>query len=288
LLLSYAVVFRPTGARSLGTGAFAVEEEDSNHIILVRTRPAPGFIERVELISYPKPQDAFTHTLKGDANMLPEIEPRQVEFFEGVPRLRILRAPGPSANMVAFNLAHLSPSERVDLAAALAGDDFRRLAFGDDCTPPPRRPDFKPLPAGPPLGVLAPPFFERFAFASRRALGARGGPVRVVEAQDFVQSLKKGDFDLGTIRPRLSPFTAAAMVWRTGAKTNWSGYSNAAFDAAIDRADWTAAQRALEADPPGAVICIPQSIVVLDSRIKTPPLGSGRFFQSLPQWEVAQ
>jgi hypothetical protein len=288
VVLSQTSIFRRAGQQTFGAGAFAVQEEDASHILLVRTNPAPGFIERVNLISYSKPQDAFAHTLKGDADMFQDVEPRWVEFFEGVPRLRILRAPAPIANMVAFNLARLPRAERIDLTAALASDELRRLAFGDECPAPARRPAFKPLPPGPPLEILAVPFFDRFAFGARRALGPRGGEVRVAELQEFVQLLKQGTFDLATVRPRVSPSVMAALAWRTGAKTNWFGYSNAAVDAALDAHDWAAAERALEEDPPGAIICIPTIIVVIDSRIKTPPLESGRFIESIPQWEVAQ
>jgi hypothetical protein len=288
LVLSRTSIFRRNGPQTFGTGAYAVQEEDASHILLVRTHPAPGFVERVNLISYPKPQDAFAHTLKGDADLLQEVDPRWVEFFEGVPRLRILRAPAPNANMVAFNSARLSRAQRVGLAAALANDELQRIAFGDQCTAPARRPEFKPLPPGPPLEIIAVPFFDRFALAARRALGPRGGAVQLAEAQDYFRLLKEGQFDLAAARPRVSPLMMLALNWRTGAKTNWFGYSDPAVDAAIDAHDWAAAERALEEDPPGAIICIPIIIVVLDARIKTPPLESGRFIESIPEWEVAQ
>jgi hypothetical protein len=165
---------------------------------------------------------------------------------------------------------------------------LQHFAFGDQCTAPARRPEFKPLPPGAPLEIVAVPFFDRFALAARRALGPRGGAVQLAEAQDFVRLLKEGQFDLAATRPRVSPSMIWALNWRTGAKINWFGYSNPTVDAAIDAHDWAAAERALEEDPPAAIICIPTIIVVLDSRIKTPPLESGRFIESIPQWEVAQ
>lgn len=288
LLLWQTFVFRRAGDRVLGTGAFLVEEQDATHVLLARLHPAPGFIDNVRLNSYPTPQDAFAHTLKGDADMLPEVDRRWIEFFEGVPRIRILRASGNLANMIAFNPKRLTRTERVALAGILARGEVRQLAFGSECPPPPRRPEIEPLPAGRPLEVLTLPIFYRFAAAARREMGLRGGAIREVEAQEFFQAVRAGDFDLAAIRPVVWPPLMGALVWRTGGESNLLGYSNPAVDAAIDARDWKAAQRALEADPPGASVCASQSVVVLDARIRTPALEAGGFMESLPQWEVAQ
>ncbi len=288
LQLSQTSVFRRSGKRSMGTGAFVVEEEDASHILLKRLRPEPGHIDRVLVISYPTPQDAFAHTLKGDADMMPEVEPRSIEFFEGVPRIRILRARANRANMVAFNPRRLARTERVALAGLLAKSELRQLAFGNNCAQPPRRLEVEPLAAGRELEVMTLPFFDRFAAAARRALGPRGGPIRVVETQEFIGALRAGNFDLATVRPLVWPPLAATLIWRTGASGNMIGYSNPAVDAALDARDWKAAQRALDADPPAAYVCTPESVVVIDSRIKTTNLEAGRFLESLPKWEVVQ
>ncbi len=288
LLVSRTLVSRRAGERELGTQVFRVEEEDPAHVLLTRPQHAPGLIDRVRLDSYPTPQDTFARTLKGDAEMLPEVQPRWVEFFEGVPRLRILRAPSNYANMVALNPSRLSRSERIALTGLLSADEIRSVAFGDDCAPPAHRPEIEPLPTGRSLEVLTLPFLDRFGFAVRRALGARGGAVRTLEAQEFIAALRSGDFDLATIRPQVWPPSTAAMNWHTGTITNLFSYSNAAVDDALDRRDWAAGQRALDDDPPAAFVCTPPVVVVLDSRVKTPPLGEGGFLQSLPQWEVAQ
>jgi hypothetical protein len=287
LLVAQAYVFRRLSGRFLGSGPFRVEEENPEHILLTRVAQAPGLIAHVRLDSYATSQDAFAHTLKGDADMLPEVQPRWVEFFEGVPRLRILRAPGPSAYMVALNRSRLSRRERSALAGLLSTDEVRRVAFGDDCVPPSPRPEIEPLPPGQRLDVLAVPFFDRFASAVRRTLGVRGGTVDTMELQEFVTRLKIGDFDLATVRPRVSPPVRAALAWHTGASTNLLRYSNPKVDAALDARDWAAAQRELEEDPPGAIVCTPPSLVVLDARIKIPSFGHA-FMDSLPQWEVAQ
>ncbi len=288
LLLWQTFVFHRARDRVIGTGAFVVEEEDASHVLLTRRYPAPGFIDKVRLNSYPTPQDAFAHTLKGDADMLPEVDRRWIEFFEGVPRLHILRASGNLANMIAFNPRRLTRQERVALAGIFGRGEVRQLAFGTDCPPPPQRPEVEPLPAGRPLELLTLPLFYRFAAAARRELGARGGAIREVEAQEFLNALRAGDFDLAAIRPVVWPPLMSALVWRTGGESNLLGYSNPAVDAALDARDWKAAQRALDADPPGANVCAAPSVVVLDARIRTPGLEAGGFIEGLPQWEVLQ
>jgi hypothetical protein len=288
LSLSRTLVYRLGASGLVGTGAFVVEEEDAKHVLLRRLASAPGLISRLRLDSYPTPQDSFAHTLKGDADFLPEVNPRWVELLEGVPRLHVLRASGPAANMVAFNQARLSRAERKRLVTALSSDEIRRLAFGDDCVPPAHRPETEPLPPGKPLEVVAVPFLDRFAGAVRRALGPRAGTVKTLEVPEFLGQIRSSNFDLATFRPRVKPAMIAALNWRTGEDGNFSHYSNPEVDAAIDRRDWAAVERALDDDPPGVVVCVPPSIVVLDSRIKTPPLESGGFMDSLPQWEVQQ
>ncbi len=288
LILSRTFVFRPAGERALGTGAFVVAEEDPTHVLLTRPHPAPGFIAHVRLDSYPTPQDAFARTLKGDADMLAEVEPRWIEFFEGVPRMRILRAQGNHANMVAFNPRRLSREERLALARLLSDDEVRLLAFGNDCGPAPHRPGGGPLPGGRALEVLTVPLFNRFAAAVRRALGPRGGEIRDAQAKEYFGAIRGGNFDLVTIRPAVWPPFMATLIWRTGGTSNIFGYSNAEVDAALDARDWKAARRALDADPPAAYVCASPVVLVIDSRIRTPALEAGRFFESLPQWEVAQ
>jgi len=291
LLLARSLIFRRAGERFIGTGAFVVEEEDQSHVLLSRRQRQPGRIDRVRLQAYPLPKDAFAHTLKGDADLLPETESRWLEFFEGVPRLRTIRAPGTHANVVAFNLRRLSRAERVALVHELASDKVRKLAFGDSCPPQLQRPASEPpepVPARQPLGIVALPAFERFALAIRRALGERGGDVRLADLQGYFAMVKNGDFDMAAAAPLIWPPVMSVLVWRTGAPSNVLGYSNPRVDAALDARDWPGAQRALDADPPAAFVCTTDRIAVVDARIKNPQLGPYDLLETLPQWEVAQ
>ena len=283
LLLTHAFVFRRTEAGVVGSGPFAASRQGPSEIILDRVRQRPGFIQRVRILGYAKPADAFAHTLKGDADLLPEVDDRWLEFFEGVPRLRISREPGAHANAIAFNLKRLPREERMALVSALRSDALRKLAFGDDCQPPPRRPEIEPLSAGRSLDVLAYPILERFALAVRRELGARGGRVDIRDLRSIFSTVQNGDFDLLTVKPLTWPPVEAVSSLRTGAPTNLLGYSNPAVDAAIDRRDWPAAQRAIDADPPVAIVCTPPYVIVVDSRIRAASFN----LDYLPDWEVA-
>ena len=85
---------------------------------------------------------------------------------------------------------------------------------------------------------------------------------------DYFSRLKAAEFDLVTLRPLTWPPIEALANWHTGALTNVLGYSNPELDAALDRRDWKAAQRALQGDPPMAVVCTPPYVIVVDARIK--------------------
>jgi hypothetical protein len=242
----------------------------------------------VLLQAYPLPKDAFAHMLKGDADLLPNPEARWLEFFEGVPRLRIVRAPGTNANVVAFNLLRLSRAERVAMAHALASNEVRKLAFGNACPPRADERSLRPIPPGRPLDVLALPVFERFALAIRRTLGDRGGDVRLADLESYFAIMKDGDFDMVVAAPLIWPPSMSVLVWRTGAPNNVLRYSNPRVDAALDVRDWRGAKRALDEDPPAAFVCSPDRLAVVDARIKNAELGPYDLLETLPQWEVAQ
>ena len=282
ILVSNALVFRKAGAGFLGTGPFVPVEQDPAHILLDRREKRPGFIQHILVIAYPKPQDSFAHTLRGDADLLLEVDTRWLEFFEGVPRLRIVRVPGTHAHAIGFNLARLSRDDRVALSRALRRDNLRHVAFADDCVPPKAGLEFEPLPSGRPLDLVAVPIFERFALATRRELGARGGKVEIVDIQTFFAKLN--DFDLIAAKPTTWPPITALSNWHTGASTNPLHYSNPAVDAALDRRDWPAAQKALDEDPPIAIICTPPYVAVVDARIKAENMS----LAAIPEWEVVQ
>jgi len=239
--------------------------------------------------SYATPKEAFARTLKGDADMLTEVDPRWIEFLEGVPRLRVVSLGlSPYAAIVGFNPRRLSRAERLRIAGALRNESVRKLAYDERCIAPDQNPSREPplTSAGRTLDVLAFPVLERLALAARRALGRRGGHVVVEDFESFIATMKAGDFDLATSRPQISPAVMAARNWRTGAQNNIYGYSNPRVDAALDAHDWDAAQRALDDDPPAVIICRPTAVAVMDSRITN--VANKRFWRSLVNWEVRQ
>jgi hypothetical protein len=286
LQLSFTYIHRPSHKGELGTGPFVLAEEDAEHIVLRRRSPSPGHVGSITILSYKTSQEAFAHTLKGDADLLTDVDPRWLEFIEGVPRLQVLRAPTPYATVVAFNPQRLPKKERAGLVHLLHDDHLRKLAFGDDCVA------FEQPDRGPgivrsslmPLDVIAFPPLERLALAVRRALADKGGDVRLRDQTGFIADAKSGNFDLATARERISPPVMAVRNWRTRAQNNVFGYSNPRVDAALDAHDWTAAQRALDEDPPAAVICKPVAVTVMDARITN--VSQMGFWRNVVQWEI--
>jgi len=288
-LLIRTSIYRESGGAFLGSGPFVVTAETEYELRLVRRSPQRGRINEVRILSYPTSRDAFAHTLKGDANVIADLEARWLEFFQGVPSLRIVRSTGRSTDSIMFNM-RIPREERVQLAAALASDHVRQLAYGDaKCaeggigdTPE------SLLPAGTTLRVLNWGPFERLALAARRALGDRGGELSTVTPRQALSRLKDGDFDLVTARPLAWPPSALSFNWRTGSPDNLTGYSNPAFDRALDAQDWSAAQQALRDDPPAAFVCTREQLAVVDARIKNATLGPYDLLETLPDWEVMQ
>lgn len=289
LSLAFTFVHRSTAHGELGTGPYVPAEQDATHVALHRRKAIDGRIGDITVTSYGTPKEAFARTLKGDADMLTEVDPRWIELLEGVPRLRVVSLGlSPYAASVAFNSRRLSRAERLRIAGALRNDSVRKLAYDDRCIAPDQNPSQEPplTSAGRPLDVLAFPALERLALAARRALGRRGGHVVVEDFESFVATMNAGTFDIATWRPQIAPAIMAARNWRTGAQNNIYGYSNAQVDAALDAHDWDAAQRALDDDPPAAIICRPAAVVVMDSRITN--VANKRFWRSLVNWEVRQ
>ena len=286
VLLIRALVFARRGDRAIGTGPFAVRSQSETSATLERLHAEPRRVERVILDSYPTPRDAFAHTLRGDADLLADVQPRDVEFFENVPRLQIVR--GAAIHFAAATMnPKLSLADRRGIGAALNGPISGHLAYGDECKPL-REGLPRALPPGPTLRVLAIPAEERTALAVRRALGARGGPVQLVEATELLRRMQGRDFDVAIARPLSWPPSSWVLLWRTGSPDNLFRYSNPIVDGALDKGDWAAARAALEDDPPAVFLCSLSRIAVIDARIKDPQLGPYDILESLPQWETSE
>jgi hypothetical protein len=286
VLLANTLIFRERAGKLIGSGPMAIVEETWNRIHLVRRRPIPGLINDVFLVAYPTPRDAFTHTLKGDANLIPEPDPRWLEFFFGVPRLRIVVGEGRQTDSIAFNLRQ-SKEERVALARAIVSTTVPENAFGGNCIEARNRATGSfPSPSGPKLDILSWPSMDRFALSVRRQLGDRGGEVLELPLAEVRSRTERRQFDLVTLRVQQWPPSMAAFLWRTGAPGNLVGYSNPAVDAALDAEDWPAAKARMLEDPPAAFVCTRERTAVVDSRIKNPILGPYDLLETLPDWKV--
>jgi len=289
-LLLEARIFRQSDSKFVGSGPFVVASQTDMELRLTRRIPQAGHVNDVRVVAYPTPRDAFAHTLKGDANLITDLESRWLEFFRGVPSLQVIHGTGRTTDAIVFNVA-LPRSERVQLVKALESQRVRDLAYGSgECAESSGTSDDGDgtQAAGPVLRVLSWGSFERLALATRRALGDRGGEISHVPPQDIVARMKSRNFDLVTVRPLRWPPSAMALLWRTAAPHNFVGYSNPAVDRAIDEGDWPAAESALREDPPAAFVCTREHLAVVDVRIKTPVLGPYDVLETLPEWEIAQ
>jgi len=288
-LILNTLIYRKTNGQFLGSGPFFVASESEHELRLVRRNAQRDHVNEVRLIAYATSRDAFSHTLKGDANLIFDLEPRWREFFDGVPSLRVLKTAGRSTDALIFNSA-LSRQERLALAATLTAEPVRDQAYGDaDCSESrTASPEQVPLPPGRPLEVLGWGPFERLALSARRGLGERGGEVTVAPPAEVLSRMKARRFDLVTARPLMWPPSTMSLIWRTGAPQNLSGYSNPALDKALDAGDWAAAEAALRADPPAAFVCTRDKLAVVDARIKNARLGPYEILETLPEWEVTQ
>jgi hypothetical protein len=254
--------------------------------------PAPGKIAEVLLLGFPSPRDPFARTLAGDADLLIVDDPKQLEFFDGVARLRVIRGHGANAIAVAMGLQRFDSATRSAIAAALPIASISRLVFGDHC--PPFAPGVVGATAPPPRRNLEMTVIrqdlalEHMALAVARALGRHGGDVRAVSVSDALKLLKGQDFDLMVIRPLVWPPSAAALVWASDSPYNQLSYRNPNVDAALKAGDWARALQALRDDPPVAFICTPERLAVVDSRVKNAQVGPYGYLETLPDWEIAE
>jgi hypothetical protein len=284
-LLLQTHIFRESNGKFLGSGPFELTSRSDTELRLTRRTPRPGRINDVRVVAFDSTRDAFAHTLKGEANLIVDLESRWLEFFHGVPSLQIIRGTGHSNDAILFSPS-LSREDRLSLARVLESPRVRDLAYAPgECAEPPTPVD-ETLPPGRVLNVLSWGPFERLGLAARRAMGERGGEVSHLAVADALARLKNRDFDLVTGRPLMWPPSAMALVWRTGAPNNFAGYSNRALDQAIDAGDWKAARAALRADPPAAFVCTHDHLAVIDIRVKNAVLGPFELLETLSEWEV--
>lgn len=285
-------IYKRVGEDYLGSGPFRVISQKPERILLGRLVPEPGKIDEVVLLGFPTGREPLAHTLAGDADLLIVTDPKQLEFFQGVSRLRVVRMPGASAIAVAMGLKRLDRAARRAIAAALPIESISRLAFGKECVPFSAPPTGKSgdLPARA-LDVLVLRHdlqLERTALAVSRALGRSSGEVQFISPTEAFRLLKSQDFDLFMVRPLVWPPRAVAGIWASDSPLNQFGYRNPRVDAALKAGEWARALQALRDDAPVAFICSPERIALVDSRVKNPRLGPGNYLETLPDWEVEQ
>ena len=290
-ILRHEPIYKRTGDTYVGSGPFRVVSLDPERLLLRRVVPEPGKIDEVLLLGFPTARDPFARTLAGDADLLIVTDPKQLEFFQGVSRLRVIRGHGANAIAVAMGLNRLSRAARTAIAGALPVESISSLVFGNECPPFSIRGDKGAAMPSRALEVavlrqdLA---LEHTALAVTRALGRHGGDIRFISVPDALRLVKSQDFDLLLLRPLVWPPSSAALVWASDSPFNPLGYRNPKVDAALKAGDWARALQALQDDPPVVFICTPERLAVVDSRVKNPQVGPYGYLETLPDWEVVE
>jgi hypothetical protein len=289
-LLPFAPIWKDSAGAEIGTGAFRVVRELPGKIVLHRLVSVPKRIDTVELDAYDTPREALARTLKGDADLLPRVEPRMAEFFDNVQRLRLVHGDSIQAASIGFSL-RLTAKERRGLAASLPTAELARTAFGESCKPwngPRSTP--APLPTQK-LDVLVPLLdvgYERLGLAVRRSLGALGGKLQIKGPGDVIKAIVSRNFDLYISPILVWPPAAVGVVFHSGTVNNVVGYSDAAVDRALDAGDWNQALKALAENPPALFVCRQERLIAIDSRVKNPRIGASSSLEFLPEWEFTE
>ena len=131
-ILRHEPIYKRTGDTYFGSGPFRVVSLHPERLLLRRVVRARGRIDEVLLLGFPTSRDPFAHTLAGDADLLIVTDPKQLEFFQGVSRLRVIRGHGANAIAVAMGLNRLSRAARTAIAGALPVESISSLVFGNE------------------------------------------------------------------------------------------------------------------------------------------------------------
>lgn len=288
--LYYSAIYRDAGGEVFGTGPFRVAEQSPWRVVLERVHPAPGRIDRVELVAFPSSRDMLSRTLRGETNGVALLSERQAEFLEGVPSLKVVHSPSPHARAVVFNEKRVPGAEWQALRSALPFGRIAPFACGANVlAESPLARVGGEVPPGRPLAISNMTFDTVTPFvglALRRALGARGGPLSRPDPGSLSAAGMLADFDLTVRNALVWPPVVLALSWGTGSPFNASGYSNPAVDEAFARGDAEAAAAEIRRTAPFVVLCRGERIAAFDARIRNPTLGWWGVLDTLPDWEV--
>ncbi len=286
--LLMTALFKTTSAGDLSTGVFRLVSQGETRIIVERVLPAPGRIRRVEFVSFPSVREALARALKGEVNAVEDLDDRQAELLEGIPSLRVVRTRGPHALAVVMNARMLDPLLRRAMSDALPLDEIAELAQGKGCAPSSSQRPLVPLPPGAVLDISAvstDASIERAVLALRRGLGSRGGQIARLRTDNPRDLLTR--HPLAIYNALVWPPAVGALYWKTNGPVNTTGYSNPAYDAAVDAGDFDRAEAELRRDPPVLLLCRRERIAAVDSRLRNATLGSWGLLDTLPDWEVS-
>jgi len=274
-------VFRE-GPTAIGTGPFEPVEQGPGRIRLRRRHPLPLRPQAIEFVGAPTTRELFALLLRGEIDAIVPVEQAQEELLQGMTRYRVLHSVAPNALVVVFNPTRVSQAQRAAFRETLPLAEIGRAAAGPACRTTAAH-SASPIPAGDLLHVGYYDYTDelrRAALALRRALGTRGGDVAVTREGEESAGLAM----LVTMRL----VWPAAMLRRSaerGGPINVFGYANRRYEEALESGDEAAADAALQADPPLAIICRRERRAAVDARYRNATLGEWGVLETLPDWE---
>jgi len=282
-------VWRPGPGVPQGTGPFAPAAGGPGRLELRRRRPAPGRVERVSVEALRSSRECLARALRGEVDVVLGLDPRQWEMLEDVPEIRVVRGASPHAVGVVLNATALGRAERVALSRALPLPDLA-AAYGEACRPD-RPAGGGAVPPGRPLSILVlrgDPGLWRVGLALRRALGPRGGELRLTEPGDERSWHAHRGWDL-LVTPVIHPAApGASLLFHSRAEDNLPGLADPAADDALERGDALALAQAMAENPPVAIVCGRDRVLAVTARVREPSVGWWRLLDGLPGWEVAR
>lgn len=253
----------------VGTGPFAVESVSPNAVQMKRNdayyqeRPA---IERVLIKSFGTLRAAWAEMLRGDIDMLYEVDVNALGSLEQSSNIRVVTFPQNYAYVVVLNTHRAQFKDPVVRAALNAAVDRTVIVdevFNHHGTPAtgsvsPQHwaydataPSFRFNPKGAASAVAAgrkpleftcitldAPPFDRIAINLQRQLNAVGVEMKVDGMSDtgaYSKRVDAGDFDAVIVRPRLGGnLIRPYQWWHSKATYNSANFASAAVDGALD------------------------------------------------------
>ncbi len=311
-----------------GTGPFRLAERGSNDILALDAyrgyRDGSPAIPRVEFHAYPSERAAWADMLRGDVDMLYEVNAEALQSLEPSPHVAVYSHPRNYAYVLLMNV--LRPQLRDGRVRRQLNDAIDRRLLVQEAMNGHGRPIDSPIPpdhwaAEPddhtsrfsytptPLGgaprsltcIFADASLERMAMAVQRQLRQIGVELTLerIPIDQLYARATAGHFDM-LLADMIAGPTMARQQWffGSGAQFNWGHYSNPAVDRAFDamrgaasdpeyRRGVAAYARAIVDDPPAIFLAWSERTRAVSTRYAVRADAGRDVLSTLREWREA-